>query len=626
MAEDTNKNYIGNYTSTSGAHTGYSTNQFLNINGPNGYESTSLDRTAQDNPEFLYPRNPAPNIYDSPNNVVTSTKVQRGFIRGIFPEVISDIQKEYKNSYTNAKPPVRRCFFQFNPSLILRSVQASSSTLNPLLQSATEIIQPIPGQASFEFQLLFNREREVSNQQYKNASGKTVGTSNLSSPLGGYGGVDAPYNQGDVGDIGVFADLYVLDSIIGQSITQDMVDTVKAYWDATKGSRGTKTSYTTVDKDGKTVKVEEEDNPWANTDFLGEKDTDFNQRLSQVLGNTAFLNPMPVRIVFSSLFMVEGFVTASNVAFHKFSANMVPTVCTVTLNVQALYIGFAKKQSYLSEQITQQIKDNIDAKAEAEQAVKDAQEAMEKHLHARLSWINSSRPLDGYSLNAWFLNRWSTYKETINYYLIGGSETDTQKDNAFSVWADPVLAPFFDKVITDITIDKAQLLILDKDNLPTKYNTPDKIIKAAKTGEFANSLKTGYDWKSLNPTKPTLPDYVLAELTLKTPNKDSIDISFDKLKKANFRDTANSEWMSTDIPLYDAKGTRTTSEYFKTHNYFVFIVTFAYSWTDADGNVQGPAKIIKACVKSFDPNSFPDFTDYHYLIPGNKLPKKYLEV
>jgi hypothetical protein len=68
-------------------------------------------------------------------------------------------------------------------------------------------------------------------------------------------------------------------------------------------------------------------------------------------GNSAFLVSLPVRIVFSSLFMVEGFITSTNVTFNKFNSNMVPTQCVVGITMQALYIGFAREKTYLTQSL-----------------------------------------------------------------------------------------------------------------------------------------------------------------------------------------------------------------------------------------------------------------------------------
>jgi hypothetical protein len=165
---------------------GYSTDQFFNFAQ---YEDGSLTPNTQDNPNFAYPGNRAPNVYDRAGDKTNYNPgvIQRGFIRGIFPEILQEaatntLNKAKKTGYENARNGIvsRRCFFQFNPSLILRSVEASTTVLNPLLQPATELLQPIPGQAAFEFQLLFNREREVSNDRMASGFNNNTGDPTMS--------------------------------------------------------------------------------------------------------------------------------------------------------------------------------------------------------------------------------------------------------------------------------------------------------------------------------------------------------------------------------------------------------------------------------------------------------------
>jgi len=49
--------------------------------------------------------------------------------------------------------------------------------------------------------------------------------------------------------------------------------------------------------------------------------------------------------------MIEGFVTSSSVNIHKFNNKFIPTQAVVSLSIQALYIGFAKKQTQLTTNI-----------------------------------------------------------------------------------------------------------------------------------------------------------------------------------------------------------------------------------------------------------------------------------
>ena len=70
---------------------------------------------------------------------------------------------------------------------------------------------------------------------------------------------------------------------------------------------------------------------------------------------------MPVRIVFSDLFMVEGLVVGSAVAFQKFSQDMIPTLCQVNCKIYALYVGFAKKKAFLTDNLTSWATDTVKA-------------------------------------------------------------------------------------------------------------------------------------------------------------------------------------------------------------------------------------------------------------------------
>jgi hypothetical protein len=65
-------------------------------------------------------------------------------------------------------------------------------------------------------------------------------------------------------------------------------------------------------------------------------------------GNTGFLIPLPVRAVFSSLYIVEGLARSVGVIFTKFNRAMVPMRCTVDLQMEAKYIGFAKKKTFFT--------------------------------------------------------------------------------------------------------------------------------------------------------------------------------------------------------------------------------------------------------------------------------------
>jgi hypothetical protein len=326
--------------------TGYSSNQFYNF-GVTYEKGKSLARTNEDNPNFIYPRPIQPDVYNPiRGKQPVDTRLQRGFIRGIYPSVLGG-----KTIQSGSKIKQRRLFFQFNPETIDRSVEMNAMIANPLLQDPAQIFQPVAGTAAFSFRLLFNREAEVvSARTAGNNISKGSWLTDTASPLTGslddYG---TNFKRSDVANLGVLADLYVLDSIIGQGITPDMVDFLRDYF--TTASNATQNYNSTVG------------GPSAATfDATG-----FDTNITKNFGNSAFLSPLPIRIVFSSLFMVEGFVESSSVQFVKFTKDYVPTVCSVNLTLRALYIGFAKEEAYLTsalkvsvaEQRTAQIQEDL---------------------------------------------------------------------------------------------------------------------------------------------------------------------------------------------------------------------------------------------------------------------------
>lgn len=608
---------------------GYSTDQFLNFGD---YENGTLARTSKDNPEFAYPGNRIPNIYDQPWEQTTNTLVQRGFIRGIIPEVLSESQKSIKSAaYTDANinVPKRRCFFQFNPSLILRSVQASTTVLNPLLQPASELLQPIPGQAAFEFQLLFNREREVSN--HKMASGFEGGdptmsdTSFYNNSLEAYGSKGSDYNKNHVSDLGVLSDLYILDSIIGQSITQDAISSLQAYWDLTKKNRtgsvstvenqdGTVTT-TTTKADGTVVtRVTKKDKSFTeeivkSTDSM--LTTDFNSpdtktKLEGALGNSAFLSPLPVRIVFSSLFMVEGFVTASNVAFHKFSAQMVPTVCTVTLNVQALYLGFAKKESYVSKQLAVQLAATVQEQADLTKNQKVAREALRDYLRVKLSFLHAH----GGSIDNQSLNQWFNVGTSLNWVFPNGNGTrfDSGDKPGLQIFLnEPLQKLVKTAAVQNIKIEEIELIFLNKDNLPKNYKTAEQIKDGVEKLKFPAAIARNI----VNP-KP----YVIARATINTVKSGAnnsadtgnsspvSDIESPDIEKATSKKPHSVYWQSANITTT----TSTPSTFFKENLAILMVVSVSANYPGATEDVVPDPVYVRKC--SLLMNVDPDTVDF----------------
>lgn len=225
----------------------------------------------------------------------------------------------------------QRCDFQFNPSQLQQDVSMQLNMANIMLQSPAQLAVPLQGEVSFAFELMFDRT-DTLNEEPANDPTDT-------------GGPDQP-------NIGVMADVRALYEIIGQGVSQsrlaaqgniatylaqgEVIATGGAGLPASAGAQGP------IGADGTTTGLGAEN-------ILGS--SFFNPEIN--IGNSAFLMPLPVRIVFSSLFMVDGYVTNTSVVYTKFSRTLIPTQCIVQLSVTAKYIGFAKQQTFLTYQLSQ---------------------------------------------------------------------------------------------------------------------------------------------------------------------------------------------------------------------------------------------------------------------------------
>lgn len=296
----------------------------------------------QDNPNFIFPGPTTRTMGGAPYKPV------RGYIRRLnefysrMGEGASDIQG-------------RRCNFQFQPETIVRSVSANSyDTQYFFNQRPEQLTVPIPGQSTYGIKLLFNREAEVTSGYYM-SKGKQVkgkGFSALYDPLLETSEeisdlLEGNFDQSWVTKIGVLADIMVLDGVIGQGISKETLSTINKIAAAQK----TNTTDSTVEGQTDDSTKDDQDKSQALADegasyWLDETKSNVN------LGNQAFLVPTPVRIMLSNLMVIEGFVLSSTVNFHKFSKKFVPTQATVELSVQALYIGFAKKTTMLTQDQT----------------------------------------------------------------------------------------------------------------------------------------------------------------------------------------------------------------------------------------------------------------------------------
>lgn len=251
--------------------------------------------------------------------------LQRGFIRSL-----TNIGQVSALQFRNIRS--KRCQFQFNPTSITQNVAMREQLANMFLQDPAQFTQPVPGDTTFAFELMFDRQVEYNNEP-ATPSG-TQGTASESN-------------------IGVLTDLRSFYEIIGQGINQDQIDLALAR--AQSNFRAESVDESLVD-------------PITRTE-VGEDDLVLRARefYESNYGNNAFLIPLPVRVVFSSLYMIDGYVTSSTVTFSKFSRTYVPIQCKVSVTMQAIYVGYAKSKTFLT--------DNLDkARSTLVEQVKAAQE------------------------------------------------------------------------------------------------------------------------------------------------------------------------------------------------------------------------------------------------------------
>jgi hypothetical protein len=320
----------------------YATNQFYNFGNYEPGIGKASNRTTQDNPKFIWPNDVNKNAAIGPEG---TTKIQRGYMKMITSAYGDALGAD--NLLHN-----RRLHFQFNPDTLTRMVSARNDIQMWQNQDPFQFTQPIPGDANFSFDLLFNREAELASGSYRNNNGKVVKSekaANISRTViekdapvyGAYQAVkqtvrfeDNPYDQSWVTDIGVLADLMVFDQIIGQGMNKGLIEAI-------------------VTRAGEVTSAYNLANPGGGTEDEEDKEVTFDKEKTEIflgtnIGNSAFLIAQPIRVVFSSSFMVEGFITSTAVVFNKFNTAMVPTQCQIAVQMQAMYIGFANKDTYLT--------------------------------------------------------------------------------------------------------------------------------------------------------------------------------------------------------------------------------------------------------------------------------------
>lgn len=294
-----------------------------------GEESTYFNQGGSippaNNPPFIYPDSTI-RVADPDSkrpSGLSSRKLERGYIRSLLTEA------------QGQQVPLKKCRFQFNPAQLAQSVSMNSSMLNFFMQEPGQLAQPLGSEVSFAFDVFFDRSMEMNN------------------PRGDIGSTLSPWASSSPSEVGVLRDIATFYNVIGQGLTEDQVDFATAQYTNTLNAE-----------------FNNADGSVEDTDRLQaiERLNDYTSNVNVNVGNTAFLMPLPVRVLFSSLYMVEGYVTNTTVVYTKFNTAMVPMQATMSVSMRALYIGFAKKDTFVTENIKRTIEAAQQATAEAEEA------------------------------------------------------------------------------------------------------------------------------------------------------------------------------------------------------------------------------------------------------------------
>jgi hypothetical protein len=288
---------------------------------------------------------------------VTSTEmVAKGLDRGFIRNILSS----KGTGLASSADTIRRFNFQFNPQDISQSIQMRSDVYFAALQQPEQLVQPMSSIAEFRFDIFLDRTMEV-------ASGSGRGTD-----IDLLSGVLNPSE--DVYQIGVLSDLQILYSIIGQGISQEMLtNNVKIL--KTLAAR---------EAAGSTLSDEEYAQRTAALDAIS---TD-SVRNNKNIGNSGFLIPLPVRVAFSELYMVDGFVTGTQVLFTKFNTAMVPIQASIGISMNAMYLGFARQETFLTANLSEYFRSQEEeAEAAAEAEVEANREAIAKNAQV----LNAAR-------------------------------------------------------------------------------------------------------------------------------------------------------------------------------------------------------------------------------------------
>lgn len=331
---------------------GYHNDQFFRINegtGENTRFSTSNNGGAGGallgaaNPAFVYPDR---TVRVEDHRGLISQTLKRGYIRSLGDYLGGGVQLG-----------IKKCQFQFNPSTLTQSVESAQSTLNFMQMDPGQYAVPRATSVNFTFDLLFDRSMELNNKSQVGARGPDEVN---------------PWQYEDPGQVGVLRDLAAFYSVIGQGISADQLDYMQKSLEESLRAEA-------IASDSETAQ-EDLEKAIANAPAF----------LRANAANSAFLLPTPVRAVFSSLYMVEGFVTSTTVTFTKFNTAMVPMQCALSVTMEAKYIGFAQQSTFLTWSLEERTKLKF-AEEEAAKATNSATyNAMSKDANKMELWLSDS--------------------------------------------------------------------------------------------------------------------------------------------------------------------------------------------------------------------------------------------
>jgi len=248
------------------------------------------------------------------------------------------------------------CRFQFNPQYLNQDANFASGITHPIYQPIEQLKQPIASMTNFAFRLTFDRTMELNNG-FPNPNPRNIASDN-------------PWEKNGPEQVGVLHDISALYRVIGQGISdRDIQSAISRSTENLAASEIARGGEPSADADARFEEAARN----AVSFFRDQGDVN--------VGNTSFILPFPVRIVFSSLYIVEGFVTQTSLEVLKFNSSYVPMIANVTLTVNALYIGFAKKNTFFTHVLEKSAQERRNERLQRTEAQNKGVETLRRHFN-----------------------------------------------------------------------------------------------------------------------------------------------------------------------------------------------------------------------------------------------------